>query len=106
MAIEKIIKQINDERFIGNIRTKANYAATDLYQKQLELMMKLANPPKPTIPGDPEPVVPKITFVNKNSIRINYNKPSLQTVEDVEEYIEAVKKEYLRILNENKRISL
>lgn len=106
VPIEKVIKEINDERFIGNIRTKANYAATDLYQKQLELMMKLANPPKPTIPGDPEPVVPKITFVNKNSIRINYNKPSLQTVEDVEEYIEAVKKEYLRVLSEDKRISL
>jgi hypothetical protein len=104
--IEKVIREINEERFIGNIRTKANYVATDLYQKQLELMMKLANPPEPTIPGGPNPVVPKITFVNKNSIRINYNKPSLQTIEDVEEYIEAVKKEYLRIVNENKRISL
>lgn len=106
VPIEKMIQEINDERFIGNIRTKANYAATDLYQKQLELMMKLANPHIPLIPGEPEPIIPKITFVRKDSIRINYSKPSLQTVEDVVEYIEAVKKEYLRVLSEDKRISL
>ena len=41
---ERVIKEIEHERFIGNIRTKANNARTDLYQKQLELMMRWANP--------------------------------------------------------------
>ncbi|MBK6772734.1 MAG: hypothetical protein IPG78_11555 [Ignavibacteria bacterium] len=43
---EKIINEIEQERFIGNIKTKTYYASTSIYQQQLELMMRLANPSK------------------------------------------------------------
>jgi hypothetical protein len=48
---ERVIKEIEQERFIGNIRTKANNATTDLYQKQLELMMRWANPQRQMNPA-------------------------------------------------------
>ncbi|MCX6250332.1 MAG: BREX system P-loop protein BrxC [Bacteroidetes bacterium] len=103
---EKIIKEIEQERFIGNIRTKANNTTTDLYQKQLELMMRLANPPKPAEPGSPEPPKPKVVFVGKDSVKINFTKPALETRQDVEDYLAALKEQYLRIIDEDKRISL
>jgi hypothetical protein len=103
---ERVIKEIELERFIGNIRTKANNATTDLYQKQLELMMGWANPPKPVETGSTEPAKPKVVFVRKDSVKINFSKPALETKQDVEDYLAALKEQYLRIIDEDKRISL
>ena len=100
------MKEIEQERFIGNIRTKANNATTDLYQKELELMMRWAHPPKPAEPGSKEPLKPKIVFVRKDSVKINFTKPALETKQHVEDYLAALKEQYLKIINEDKRISL
>ena len=111
VPFEKLIKEIEQERYIGNIRTKANNANTDIYQRQLDVMMLLANPPKPVeqtkdgIPVDtPAPI--KIVYVNKNSVKINFKKPALETKKDVEDYLIALREQYFRIIDEDKRISL
>lgn len=103
---DRVIKEVEQERFIGNIRTKANNATTDLYQKQLELMMRWANPPRPEEPGSSEPAKPKIIFVRKDSIKINFSKPALETRQDVEDYLAALKEQFLKLINDDKRISL
>lgn len=103
---DRVMKKIEQERFIGNIRTKANNATTDLYQKQLELMMRWANPPKPLEPGSTEPAKPKVIFVRKDSVKINFTKPALETKQDVEDYLAALREQYLRIIEEDKRILL
>lgn len=56
--------------------------------------------------GSKEPTKPHIVFVAKDSVKVQFNKPQLETQQDVEDYIETLKKQYLRIINENKRISL
>ncbi len=94
---------INNERFIGNIRTRAGYAANEIYQKQLELMSLIANPSARA--GDVNEK-PKITYVSKDTVKVTYTKPSLETKEDVEEYIKALKEQYIKLIEENKRISL
>ena len=103
---ERVIKEIEQERFIGNIRTKANNATTDLYQKQLELMMRLATPPKPLETGSTAPTKPIIVFVRKDSVKISFTKPALETKQDVEDYLAVLKEQYMRIIEENKKISL
>jgi hypothetical protein len=111
---EKAIKEIESERFIGNIRSKANVANNDVYQRQLEKMISLTNPPLPPvveIDSDgktlkPQPPLPKITFVRKDSVKIIFKKPALETKQDVEEYLAALREQYLRIIDEDKRISL
>jgi len=112
---ENSIKEIEHERFIGNIRSKAYNANVDLYQRQLEKMLSLANPPLPTpkpaegVVGEPVNVpvpVPKITFVRKDSVKINFKKPALETKQDVEDYLVALREQYFRIIDEDKRISL
>ena len=103
---ETAISDLNLERFIGNIRTKATYTANDVYQKQLEWMNQLANPAKPQEPGSTEPPKPRIVFVPRDSVKVQFKKPQLETQQDVEDYVEALKKQYLKIIDENKRISL
>jgi len=101
-----VIKEIEEERFIGNIRTKANNASIDMYHKQLELMMGLVNPPKPEEPGSPEPAKPKVVFVRKDSVKVKFSKPALESKQDVEDYLAALREQYFRIIDEDKRISL
>lgn len=103
---ERVIKEVEQERFIGNIRTKANNAITDLYQKQLEMLMRCANPPKTEEFGGSELPKPKIVFVRKDSVKVNFSKPALETKQDVEDYLTALKEQYLKIIDEDKRISL
>lgn len=103
---EKVIKEVEQERFIGNIRTKASNTTSDLYQRQLEHMLRLANPPQPKEAGSGEPPKPRVVFVRKDSVKINFAKPALETKQDVEDYVSALREQYMRIIDEDKRISL
>ncbi len=103
---EVALSELAQERFIGNIRTKANFINNDTYQKQLELMNQIAHPPVPTEPGGTEPPRPRIVFVPRDSVKVPFRKPQLETQQDVEDYVAALKKQYLKIIDENKRISL
>lgn len=104
--LDKVITDIEQERFIGNIRTKSNYASGEIYQRQLAEMMNLADPPKPSETGNKESSKQNTIFVSKESVKVKFKKPSLETIEDVEEYITELKKELLKIIEEHKRISL
>ena len=103
---ERVIKEIEQERFIGNIRTKAYNAATNQYHKQLELMTRWTLPLQPEDPGSQEPPKPRIVFVRKDSVKVNFSKPALETKQDVEDYLAVLKEQFLRIIDEDKRISL
>jgi len=103
---EKAQKEIETEKFIGNIRAKAVSVTTNLYQRQVETMMQLANQSEEGEQDTTMPPKPSILFVRKDSIHIKFNKPSLETEQDVENYLVALKEQYLRIINDNKRISL
>ena len=103
---EIVLSEVNKERFIGNIRTKATSVINDVYQKQLERMSQLANPLPTPEPGDAIQPKRRFVFVRKDSIRINYKKPALESKQDVEEYLKLLEEQYLRIIDENKRISL
>jgi hypothetical protein len=69
-------------------------------------MMRLANPPAPVEPGVSEPPKPKITFIRKDSVKVSFPKPALETKQDVEDYLAVLKTEYMRIIDEQKLISL
>ena len=112
---EKRIKEIETERFIGNIRSKAYNTTSDIYQCQLEKMTSLVNSNLPSLTPTQIDVndieknpysAPKISFISKDSIKINFKKPALETKQDVEEYLEVVKEHYFSIIDEEKRISL
>jgi hypothetical protein len=103
---ELAVNELSAERFIGNIRTKANFTNTETYQKQLEWMSQMANPPKQTDAGNTDPVKPRIVFVPRDSVKVQFKKPQLETPQDVEDYVAALKQQYLKIIESEKRISL
>ena len=72
----------------------------------MEWMNQMANPPKPAEPGSTEPPKPRIVFVPRDSVKVQFKKPQLETPQDVEDYVEALKKQYLKIIESDKRISL
>jgi len=68
--------------------------------------MRLATPPKPLETGSTAPTKPIIVFVRKDSVKISFTKPALETKQDVEDYLAVLKEQYMRIIEENKKISL
>ena len=103
---EAALTDIATERFIGNLRAKSSFTTVETYQKQLEWMNQLANPPEPVKPGKTEPPKPRIVFVPRDSVKVQFNKPQLETPQDVEDYVAALKQQYLKIIESEKRISL
>lgn len=97
------VNEISGERFIGNIRTKASFTNSETYQKQLEWMSQMS---KPAEPGSTEPPKPRIVFVPRDSVKVQFKKPQLETPQDVEDYVTALKQQYLKIIESDKRISL
>ena len=103
---EAALTDITAERFIGNLRAKSGFTTVETYQKQLEWMNQLANPPEPVKLGKTEPPKPRIVFVPRDSVKVQFNKPQLETPQDVEDYVAALKQQYLKIIESEKRISL
>jgi len=104
----KEMEKVKQQRFIANIRqVKENVG--QLVTDQLNVMMELLKPPKPVeTSGDSKPEVqePKPRYVNKNNVRFSFDKNVLQTEQDVEEYVEALKKAFLEQIQNNRRINL
>lgn len=104
------------EPLISNIRDFGNNLS-DLYTKQLNLCVNLANPPKPKTEATEnspaenqnnkvaEPVATYITL--SNTLRkVNTDVSRLETEEDVEQYIQALKAALLDQLKQNRKINL
>ena len=101
---EELIAEVNIERFIGNVRAKMVQADGDLYYKQIDHLLQEATPLTPAgETGTPEK---KKVYVRKDSIKVGFSKPSLETVEDVGTYVNALKDELIKLIKEGKRISL
>jgi len=109
--LSDLIEKISSESFIGNIRDCAATARNDLFTKQLSLAYAWANPVKvtPKSPDKPDVQIvekPEMIFVKKNDVKIDYKKSVLTNSTEVEEYLTALKAEYLKIIGQNKRITL
>ena len=105
-----------DERFIGNL--KAMKSDIDrAYENSLKSINKWVEDEanKPVTPpagggGNTPPVKPATpvkTFVRKESaMNIPFNKPMLETEEDVNAYLEALRTKMMSYINQNKNIML
>jgi hypothetical protein len=96
---EEELKKLKEQRFIANLReTRANVRGK-LLEQQLTEMVRLANPTEKV----DEPVV---YYLRMNAVKVNFPKNELKTKEDVDKYVEALKKELSDLIKQNKRISL
>lgn len=97
--------KIKDQRFIANLRQTRVFVRGNLKEKQLNEMARLARPK--TVANNPigteEPIV---HYQRLSNVRFEFPKTELQNREDVEKYIEALKKTLINLIEQNKRISL
>ena len=96
---EEETKKVKEQRFIANLRGTRAYVKGELLEMQLTEMVKLANPII-------EPDKPLIHYQNIHNVKIEFPKNELQSKEDIEKYVEALKTRLNELINDNKRISL
>jgi len=97
--------KIKDQRFIANLRQTRVFVRGNLKEQQLNEMARLAKPKSETnnAPGTEEPTV---HYQRLSNVRFEFPKTELQSREDVEKYVEALKKALVNLIEHNKRISL
>jgi len=97
------LKKLKEQRFIAYLRDIRTNVMGQLLQKQLDEMVRLAKPKEKAVN---DPPVPIIHYRQLNTVKVNFSKSELQTKEDVEKYVEALKSALTNLIAENKRISL
>ena len=97
------IKKLQDQRYIANIRDVKTKVLEKLHSDQLNEMMRLFEPEN----SDPDIVDDnKIHYITKINVQVNYPKSELKTENDVDDYVEALRKAFKKQINNNRRISL
>lgn len=93
------LKKIKEQRFIANLRGTRSDVKGKILEKQLNEMVRLA---KPSGDGDDD----KPVYQRLNLVRLNFPKTELRTVDDVEEYMDALKIVLNDLIKQNRRITL
>ncbi|MCK5538544.1 MAG: BREX system P-loop protein BrxC, partial [Bacteroidales bacterium] len=85
------IKKLQDQRYIANIRDVKTKVLEKLHSDQLNEMMRLFELEN----SDPDIVDDtKIHYITKTNVQVNYPKSELQTENDVDDYVEALRKAF------------
>jgi hypothetical protein len=95
-SFEAITTYIQDESLISSIRDRAGRYETADYNSLLTRITSWTQKP------DEKP----IEFVSQSDLGVKFDKPYLASEEDVEAYLDAVKKAMLKAIKANKRIQL
>ena len=98
-----VMDTINKERYIAQIKDFKFKAQGALLEQQLNLMAKLATPVSSDGSGVQEPVT---HYIRKSNIRVEYKKDELSTEEDVDDYVEALRKTFKEQIAQNRRSTL
>lgn len=102
--LDKEIERLQGKRYIGLIRDTKHQVADTILPNLLNQMLTLANPPaEDAISGVSEP---KVHYVRKSQIKVDYPKSELRTEADVEAYADALKAALKAEIKKNNRIFL
>jgi predicted transcriptional regulator len=118
---ESLLKQLDvlgekatDNRYISNIRGYV-VSSTELFVHLLNeiqtLLRKNSPQPEPgtkSNPGQDSTTVhePKVVYVRRTNVEVSFKKSTLETEQDVEDYVNILKQAYIKQIKENKRITL
>lgn len=92
-------KSVKDQIYIANIRD-ARRKADDLFTAQLNKIAEILNP-KPSGVSEPS-----VQYIRSSQLKIGFDKLELKTNEDVEEYLQALRKSLLDQISKNRKITL
>lgn len=98
-VLNGMISRSYSQRYIAQLRQYRDEARNE-YTNALNRIQDMLTP------KDLPASEPKVRYIKRNDVRINFEKSELRTREDVEAYVEAMRKALLKQLEENRRISL
>jgi len=101
--VQEKLSELEESRFIAVIRDIAHIVKDELYNQQLNLIVQLS---KPEDSGNGDVKEPPAHYISLSNIKVNFPKTELKTEEDVDEYIETLRKKYKEHIKKNRRISL
>lgn len=95
--------KLNNQKYIAVIRDVKANVQESLLNKQLNEMMRLITPlaTNGNTLSEPQP-----HYIRRTSVNVDFNKTELRTEDDVNDYVEALKKALLQQIKESRRISL
>ena len=98
-------EQVKSLRYISQIRDVKHRVQDQLIVQQLSVIMNLVEPDEPQDDDKPrEPNPPH--YIRRSEVRVSYQKKELRSTEDVDEYVEALRKSLNEQINQNRRIRL
>lgn len=105
------IESIKKNTLIAVIKDSVRRFEDDTYQQIVIEISKLTAPKEPskattTSTDAPKVDEPKIEYINSKTLKIDYNKPWLSDEDDVENYIELMKKALLKEIKDGKRVQV
>ena len=105
------IENIKKNTLIAVIKDSVRRFEDDTYQQIVIEISKLTAPKEPSITTTtstdaPKVDEPKIEYINSKSLKIDYNKPWLSDEDDVENYVELMKKALLKEIKDGKRVQV
>jgi len=100
--LQQELKKAKDERFIGNLRDQRSRLSSHLFTDQLNMMIALAQPEE----EDGKQDKPKRRFIKETNLHPSFSKKELETEEDVDEYLEALRKSMIDHIKRNHNILL
>ncbi|SFI77917.1 hypothetical protein SAMN05421638_1110 [Kaistella treverensis] len=106
---EEEITKLRSQRYIGNMRNATATVVNQVYNRQLNEMIRLTTPApviSPVVGEDPQPAMVTPHYIQSSAIKTGFTKNELKTEQDVNEYVESIRKSFLEKIKENKRISL
>ena len=98
------VEKLQSQRYIGNIREIATRVKKELVPQQLNEMVRLLEVANKPAEGVSEQ--PIVRYIQRSGIKIDFSRTELKSEEDIEEYVNAMKKAFLEQINNNRRITL
>jgi hypothetical protein len=110
---DNAIEGINRNTLIAVIKDSVRRFEDDTYQhivieisKLLAPKVEVVTPSNLTSNGTLKVAEPKIEYINSRSLKIDYKKPWLSDENDVENYLELMKKALLKEIKDGKRVQV
>ena len=103
VVFKEELRKLKDQKYIAYMRDIRADRLNNLIDQQLEEMVRLATPV-----GDASTTAkePQIHYQRMASVKVDYPKTELQSKDDIDAYIEELKKALNKLIEKNKRISL
>lgn len=98
LPFNEVLNRIRNERYIGNLKNIRYYELADLYTGRLNRMNELAAPDEET--------KPRRMFIKQSKIQLLIDKKELETEEDVDEYLKALREAMVKQIQKNRNIIL